>query len=298
MYDKQVRRRRAVLGLLVGLSLVLLTAYFGESAGGALHSVQRGVLEVLAPVQEGASRALKPFRDLAGWFGDTVDAKSEREKLKRERDSLRRQLVAAQTAQTENAQLRRLVGVDDQGGLASYDPVTARVIGRSNTIWYSTVNIDKGSSSGVRSGQPVINGEGLVGRVTSVSPHAAQVTLITDHTTSVSAKLVDGRGTPGLVEAVAGKPDELLLDFIERGRRVREKMRVVTAGTNDESRLESRFPPGILIGEVTKVDIDELELYQRVHIRPYADLRTVDFIQVLTRPNGGRGIGQLASRTP
>ena len=49
MYDKTVRRRRAVLGLLVALSLILLTAYFGESAGGGLHAVQRGVLEVFAP---------------------------------------------------------------------------------------------------------------------------------------------------------------------------------------------------------------------------------------------------------
>ncbi len=47
-------------------SLILLTAYFGESGGGALHGVQRGTSEVLNPVQEGASRALKPVRDLFG----------------------------------------------------------------------------------------------------------------------------------------------------------------------------------------------------------------------------------------
>ncbi|MDX6684676.1 MAG: rod shape-determining protein MreC, partial [Baekduia sp.] len=63
-----------MLALLVAVSLVLLTAYFGESSGGALHGVQRGANQVLSPVQEGANRALKPFRDLAGWFGDTIDA--------------------------------------------------------------------------------------------------------------------------------------------------------------------------------------------------------------------------------
>ena len=77
MYDKTVRRRRAVLGLLVACSLILLTAYFGESGGGALHGVQRGVLEVVSPIQEGASRALKPVRDLFGWVGDTSHAKGE-----------------------------------------------------------------------------------------------------------------------------------------------------------------------------------------------------------------------------
>ena len=73
MYDKAVRRRRAVLAVLVALSLILLTAYFGESSTGSLHGVQRGAMEVLAPIQEGANRVVKPFRDLFGWFGDTLE---------------------------------------------------------------------------------------------------------------------------------------------------------------------------------------------------------------------------------
>ena len=85
MYDRQVRRRRAVLFALVVCCLVLLTAYFGESSGGPLKSVQTGAMEVVAPVQEGANRALKPFRDLFGWFGDTFDAKDERDQLEAER---------------------------------------------------------------------------------------------------------------------------------------------------------------------------------------------------------------------
>ncbi len=72
MYDKTVRRRRAVLALLVVLSLILLTAYFGEASGGRLHSVQRGFLTVVSPIQDGANKALKPVRDLFGWFGDTL----------------------------------------------------------------------------------------------------------------------------------------------------------------------------------------------------------------------------------
>ena len=68
MFDKKVvRRRRAALAVFVGMSVVLLTAYFGESGGGVLHALQRGAQEALAPLETGASRALKPTAAAATW---------------------------------------------------------------------------------------------------------------------------------------------------------------------------------------------------------------------------------------
>ncbi len=78
-----------------------------------------------------------------------------------------------------------------------------------------------------------------------------------------------------------GKPDDLLLDFVQKKRRVTEGTTVVTSGFRS-SGVESLFPRGIPIGRVSKVDLAEVELYQRVHIKPFADLRRVDFVQVLT----------------
>ena len=86
VHDKQVRRRRAVLALLVGISLILLTAYFGESPDSPLHNVQRGIVEVLSPVQQGASTVLSPVKDVAGWFSDTLNAKSQRDQLRKQVD--------------------------------------------------------------------------------------------------------------------------------------------------------------------------------------------------------------------
>src|SRR5919109_1176871 len=108
MHDKAVRRRRAVLAILVILSLFLLTAYFGESSGGGLHAVQRGAMEVLAPIQEGANRALKPFRDLFGWFGDTLHAKDENGKLKAERNALRTPVAQLTVQNRDLAQYKGL----------------------------------------------------------------------------------------------------------------------------------------------------------------------------------------------
>jgi rod shape-determining protein MreC len=282
VFDKKViRRRRAALAIFVALSVALLTAYFGESGGGFLHALQRGAQEALAPIETGASRALKPVRDLFGWVGDTLDAKDENERLKREVERLRGEVARGETARRDASELRGLVGLQRQEGFPQGTrPVTARVIARSPTVWFSSVKIDKGSSDGVRVDQPVIAAGGLAGKVTSASGGSAQVTLLTDASSAVSAQVMP-EGANGIVKPEVGNPRDLLLDFVEKGRRVTEGTTVVTSGFTS-SRVESLFPRGIPIGTVTEVDLDEIELYQRVHIRPFADLRRLDWLQVLT----------------
>jgi rod shape-determining protein MreC len=300
VYKQSVRRRRAVLALLVVASLLLLTAYFGESAGGPFHALQRGVLQVTAPIQEGASRALKPFRDLFGWVGDTLDARSERDRLRNERNDLRRRVIGAQAAERENAQLRRLVNLDRSNTLSGYQPVTARVIGRSPTVWYATITVDRGQSDGVRVDQPVVSGEGLVGKVTAVTGNASQVTLITDSTSGVSARVLtplvtaSGNGITGVVQPAVGRPRDLLLEFVPRRANISKGDTVVTAGSRS-TRLESLFPANLPIGVVTQADDQELSQYQRVHVRPFADLRRLDFVQILTH-GGGASSGALRAQ--
>ena len=288
MYKKSVRRRRAVLAVLVALSLALLTAYFGESAAGGLHAIQRGFMEALAPLQEGASRALKPARDLGGWIGDVFDAKSENKQLRRQVEDLRNRLAQAETAQRDATELRKLVGFNQSSRFPQgYDRVACRVIARSPTVWYSTITIDKGSDAGLREDQPVITGDGLIGKIATVSSDAAQVTLITDHTSGVSGQVVPD-GASGLVKPKVGDPTDLLLDFVEKGRPVVKGATVITAGWRS-SHLESLFPRGIPVGKVTRVDSNERELYQRVHVRPFADLRRLDVVEVLVPSAPGTG---------
>jgi rod shape-determining protein MreC len=294
LYDRKViRRRRAVLAIFVALSIAVLTAYFGESGGGALHTLQRGAQEAFAPIETGASRALKPVRDFFGWAGDTIDAKDQNEELKEEVERLRADLAEAQTAVRDSGQLKAIAELHRQDYFPQRTaPVTARVIAKSPTVWHSSVTIDKGTSDGVRVDQPVIAAGGLVGKITSASGGNAQVRLITDGQSGVSGQVFP-LGVSGVVRPEIGNPDDLLLENVESGRRVTENTLVITSGFTS-SRLESLFPRGIPIGRVSKVDFDELETYQRVHVDPFADLRQLDIVQVLTR----RGVTQEAAALP
>jgi rod shape-determining protein MreC len=289
LYDKTVRRRRTVLGLLVACSLILLTAYFGESDGGMLHGVQRGTSEIVSPIQDGASRVLKPVRDLFGWFGDTLSAKGDLKDVRAERDKLRSELLAVQSAEREVQQLRSMVELDGALGLKDYAPETGRVIAQSPTVWYATIRVNKGSDDGVRKGNPVINEEALIGTVTESFSGSSQVTLITDTTSHVSSLAFSGRRESvfGVVSAAsAGSPNDLVLEFAAPSARLNPGDRVVTRGTVQNSdRLPSLFPPGLAIGEITRIDNAGTDT-QEVHLRPFADMQKLNFVQILTRPEG------------
>jgi rod shape-determining protein MreC len=286
MSDKVVRRRRAVLALLVALSIFLLTAYFGESGNGGLHAVQRGAMEVLAPIQEGANRALKPFRDLFGWFGDTLDAKSERDDLKAERDALRREVARLEVERSELEQLEGLQEQNTAGGFNNLEPVLARVIARSPSSWYQTFQINKGTSDGVEVDQPVVNGEGLVGKVKSVSDGNAVVMLLTDQDFGVSARTLRS-GEPGSVGPAVGAPGDLRFELVPNAKEVRRGELVITAGTDTSTRasdLPSLYPRGIPIGTVKRIETGEGELDRVIHVAPVANLRDLDIVEVLTEP--------------
>jgi rod shape-determining protein MreC len=287
---KVIRRRRAALAVFVALSIAILTAYFGESGGGFFHALQRGAQEAFAPIETGTSRALGPVGNLFGWAGDAQD---KNEELEKEVQQLRAHLAEAQIAVRDSGQLRAIAELRR----ADYFPqatesVTARVIARSPTVWHSSITIDKGTADGVRVHQPVIAAGGLAGQIVTATSGTADVRLITDAQSGVSGQVYP-HGVTGVVRPVVGNPDELLLENIESGRRVREGKLVLTSGFTS-SRLESLFPRGIPIGRVSEVDSNELATYQRVHVKPFADLSQLDIVQVLAH----RGTTRAAASLP
>lgn len=281
MRNDPFRRRRAVLALLVGVALVLLTASFGSADSGPLHPVRTVVMTVLGPIEDGANAVFKPVRDLFGWFGSTIDAKGEAKRLKKERNELRRQIVDGRAALAANDRLRRLVGLSRRLGLADYGPVSATVIGRSPTVWFATVQIDHGSDDGVKVNQPVVDGDGLVGTVSAVTPGTAVVTLITDRESGVSARII-GPGDEGTVVAAGGDPGMLSMELVSPRSRVRVGEPVVTSGTTSGP-LASLFPPNLPVAMVSAVDANQLRADGTIDLKPLADLNHLDTVVVLTR---------------
>jgi len=136
---------------------------------------------------------------------------------------------------------------------------------------------------------PVINGDGLIGRVTDVTHFSAKVTLITDSESAVSAKVLPN-GPQGVAEPEVGDPSTMLLDFIDRSEPIHEGQMVVTAGWSNGT-ISSAFPENIPIGQVKDTTVGRQETYQNVHITPYADMRDLDYVQVATQGPQRPGVG-------
>jgi rod shape-determining protein MreC len=254
--------------------------------------VQRGIVEVLSPIQEGASKALKPVRDIAGWFSSTLHAKSQRDQYRAQLQKLRIENARLQSALIENAQLTKEVGLDNSIGISSYKPVGAHVISRDPTLWYATVEVDRGSDDGVRVDDPVVGDGALVGKVSEVDATVSIVTLITDHTYAVSAQVQDSLGDTGVLVPAVGDPNRLLLQYLPRRAPISAGQQVVTAGFKYGS-LDSLYPPGIPIGTVSNANQDELLNNGQVQVAPLADLRHFDAVQILTGTNAGTQRAQL-----
>jgi rod shape-determining protein MreC len=272
-------KRRIVAGVLVLLSLVLITVYFRESASGGLHGVQGTGATVLRPFEVGANRVAAPFRDSYGWFAGLIHAKSENARLRAQVDRLRTEVIQNANAAQQNETLRgQLHYIGLPRFPQDYRPVNTDVISRSPSEFQQQVAIAAGSSSGIRVNDPVVTPDGLVGKISHVSGHTALVTLLTDAQNDVSALDVQHQSA-GIVSHGEG-PSTLTLDRVPKSQVLKEGDTIVTQGFK-VGPLTSIYPYGIPIGTVSGATNSEVDLYWNAQVAPFVHFDSLHSVIVL-----------------
>ena len=265
-------------GVLVLLSIGLITIYFRESPGGGLHQVQSAGATLLRPFEVAADRVSRPFRDAYGYFADLVNAKSENNQLRGEVDQLRQQATQNAAAASENATLRKkLHFVNSRSFPRNYGYVAADIVAQPSSALVQQIIIGAGSANGVQLNDPVVTDAGLVGNVVKVAKHESLVGLLTDDTTWVSAIDVKTRAV-GIVKAGSS------FEHVSKDQRVNLGDELVTAGWKSGT-LSSIYPPNIPIGQVTSVGQNDVALYKSVQLQPFADFKTLSSVLVLIPKN-------------
>ncbi|MGB2952141.1 MAG: rod shape-determining protein MreC [Gaiellaceae bacterium] len=280
-------RRRLVAGGLVLLSIVLITIYFRESAGGALHRVQSAGSTVLYPFEVAANRVARPFRDAYSYTSGLVHAKSENRRLRSELDAARQQLIQNNTAAQQNTELMaKLHYVRGPTFPKGYRFVAADVTSRPDINFGQQIVVAAGTSSGIRQGDPVVTQDGLAGVVTLVAGHAAAVTLLTDETSAVSARDA-ASAAPGIVQHAQGGNGKLTLNRVTKDLVVNRGDTIVTAGWR-AGKLSSLYPKNIPIGKVVSVGQSDVDLYKQIQVQPFVNFSTLDSVLVLVPIKPGR----------
>jgi rod shape-determining protein MreC len=266
-----------VLALLVVISLILITASFGGSGGGALHTVQSGFLDVLSPVETVASKALTPVHDLISAVDDVVHASSQRDQLRRELAAAQKQIASLEAGKHARADAAKLQHLDSTLQLAPDGPVDATVLVQPPGVFVSHVTINAGAGAGVHVNDPVIDPDGVIGVVQTVAADASVVTLINDPSSGVTARDAMSREI-GVVAQKPGSPGELQLQDVSEPNEVKVGDLIVTAGEQDTDGA-SFFPADIPIGTVKNTTTSVGGV---ITVAPSADLSSLGSVQVLT----------------
>ena len=272
-------KRRIVVGLLVLLSLVLITVSFRSTA---LDGAQGTAAAVLRPFEVAADRISRPFRDAAGWTRGLIDAKQDSKRLRAENARLRRQVILEESAVQENVQLRNQLHYHGPPRASDFDQVNAVVMTKPLNAIDQSVTIGAGSSDGLRLGSVVVSPTGgLVGTVDRLFSHVAHVTLLTDNQSAVTAMDLTNPTAVGIIQPGGGGSDVLVLDLVSKAKYVSEGDTIVTAGSIGTDKLPSMFPRGIQIGSVTSESSNDVNPFKNIQVKPVVDFSSLQSVIVL-----------------
>jgi rod shape-determining protein MreC len=272
---RRTTRHRSIIAAVLVATVVLLTL---DLRTGIVNGMSGVMTEILGVFQAGVRTVVRPIEGAVGSIRDLGQLRDENADLRAENAQLRDQAARFRGVARENAELRRLMTLEDS--LSITDGVRARVIGGSLSPLQRYVEIDKGESDGIVEGTAVLAPEGLVGRISWTGGRASRVQLLTDAQSAIGVK-VDRNGETGLAQGTGRRT--LRLELVDRAALDRGSIRVndvlLTSGMQG-----GIFPPDIPIGVIEEVDRSARGSTYRIVVRPLVRLSRLDIVTVAPKP--------------
>lgn len=256
--------------IVVIVLLAAVLAWMMLDAAGPTNPLREYTVGVLSPIQYALQRLVRPVAHVADGARSAAELEAELAAAREEISELRSQIVLLQEAQFENEYLRR--ELDFKNSATEGRIMAAEVIGEDTSGFLRYLIIDRGEDDGVREPMPVVTSQGLVGRIVQTSRTSSKVMLITDPSSSVSARIQRTRDT-GTVQGVLG--GALVMKYIPPEEPVVPGDVVLTSG------LGGNFPSRLPIGQVVDVKKTDVDMFQEALLVPSADLRSLETVCVL-----------------
>ena len=277
------RSTRLLVVVLVSISLAVITLDYREGEDGPLAGLGRTALAAMAPLQEAVTTVTRPIGDFFSGLVHLPSVENENQRLQAELDAALAEIAAGTDQQSQIEQLSQLLGLEESLTPTS---VPAVVIANGVSNFRYTITINRGSDSGVEEDQPVVTGSEqapiLVGRVTRVTAISAEVELIIDRNSTVAGRLSVSHET-GQIEGQG--EGELRMSLVTPGTSVQGNETVVTQ-SYEVNGQRGLYPPGLVIGQVSRVIDGADGLQEFVTVRPAIDFSSLEFVLVLQTSRG------------
>ncbi|HET8860218.1 rod shape-determining protein MreC [Marivirga sp.] len=155
-----------------------------------------------------------------------------------------------------------------------YEFITGKVVNNSVHRFRNYFTLDKGSEDGIEEGMGVINPNGVVGKIKSVSSNFSTAYSAL-HSNLLISVLIDETETLCTANWSGEDPTEISLKYVPRHIKVQEGMEVITSG------YDAIFPQGVKLGTVKSVKIDEEATFYNIEVALSADFFSLDYVYII-----------------
>ncbi len=271
--QREIRQRAPIWLVVLLLMNLVIMAVDARDSVTRQRMLRVWVQALVSPAQSISSGASGAGTNLFRQIVNFRSTAHENEVLKQRLSEAQLELQNARQSTAENERLKGLLNLKEQN---QYPQIAARVIARDSSVWFNTITIDRGSSSGIALNMPVVTGGGIVGRVIALSPWTAQVMMVTDEKAAAGA-IVGQLGGSGALGSVSGLGDSGLIEM----RYVSGLETVVVGDFILTTGQDEIYPPGLSVGEVVQVNGGTATQPHQILIKPSAKLDQLEEVAVL-----------------
>ncbi|MFD4760173.1 rod shape-determining protein MreC [Streptomyces sp. NPDC058439] len=271
---RDTRESRLLLVLLIAIAFALITVDIRGGEESPVDGARHAAATVFGPVENGVAAAVDPVGNAIGAVRDSGTRHNRIAELEQQNTALKTKLGSDDQNRNRVRELDRMLKKSAAG---QYGIKAAEVVAIGAAQGFSwTVTIDAGSHDGIKRDMTVINGDGLVGRVTTVGPDTATVLLANDPDFTVGTRM-EKTDELGFATGQGSRP--LSVQFLNGKAKVNKGDRLVTFGSSKDK----PFVPGVPVGEVVRVDPSGGGLTRTVYVRPFVGFTKLDIVGIVVQ---------------
>ncbi|CAM5637755.1 Cell shape-determining protein MreC OS=Streptomyces alboniger OX=132473 GN=mreC PE=3 SV=1 [Streptomyces alboniger] len=269
---RDTRESRLLLVLLVAIAFALITVDIRGGEDSPVDGARQGAATVFGPIEDGVSAAVDPVGNAVSAIRDSGERHDRLAGLEKENAALKAKLGSDDRNRSRLTQLDKMLKV---AGAGQYGIKGAEVIAIGAAQGFSwTITIDVGANDGIKRDMTVLNGDGLVGRVTTVGPDTATVLLASDPDFTVGTRM-EASDELGFASGQGDRP--LRVELLNSKAEIKKGDRLVTFG----SEADKPFVPGVPVGVVSRIDPSGGGLTRILYVTPYVSFTKLDVVGVV-----------------